>query len=451
MDKDNIACFTFTRIPEYDILLSNFDIFLTGGDREMVDYISKLKKVCDIIFTTLQLDVFAVTYEEKVLVNLFHEANPDDLSVYWADYLTETKKKLEVSQACSCFWHEITDCSLIFLDVHLLTPEGSSIYLVIGPALTKVYNDSFYQSLVSSNVLSAKGKTAAVTFFKSVPFFSSKVKNAFWISYLMLQQLPQLEDFAIDAPAVSQHMLSSEDPKGAQLETRLTKDEILTNYENEKKWRAFVAAGDSCSAKKALVKMSSNDFSYRHATDPIRAVKNAQLALNAICKAAAYDGGAFATDIHNTHEQFAVRIENAGNMVDIERIYSEMLESYCALVIASRTRAFSPPVRKAITYLYHHYEEAVTLHSIAENIHYSEGHLSRTFQKETGKTIGTYLNELRIDHACRLLETGVYSITDVAMQVGFLSYTKFSIAFKKIMGMCATDFLRNSKVKSYRL
>ena len=76
----------------------------------------------------------------------------------------------------------------------------------------------------------------------------------------------------------------------------------------------------------------------------------------------------------------------------------------------------------------------------------SHSHLSRIFQRETGKTVGVYLNELRIDHVCKILQTQSCSITDTAMVVGFSFYAKFSVEFKKHTGVCASDYLHKQNV-----
>ena len=129
----------------------------------------------------------------------------------------------------------------------------------------------------------------------------------------------------------------------------------------------------------------------------------------------------------------------------MELLIQRILETYCKLVTDSFNKDFSPLIKKAITYIYTHYDQPVTLHMTAEAISCGESHLSRCFHKETGKTFKAYLNEYRIKQAISLLETEYYHITDIAMTVGFSSYTKFSVAFKQYTGMCASDYLTQKK------
>lgn len=222
-----------------------------------------------------------------------------------------------------------------------------------------------------------------------------------------------------------------------------TKEEIQLNYDSELKWRAAISRGDSKSAKKAFLEMASNDFLYRTPANPFRTIKNILLSVNALCRAAAIDGGASAISVHQTHEAYAILIESASNTMDLEKIERRIFDAYCNLVIDSHTKNYSPVVANAIQYLYNYYELPLSLKTVAKEIHCSEGHLSRIFQKETGKTLGAYLNELRIEQSISLLKLHPENITDVALSVGFSSYTKFSIEFKKYTGKCATDYLKS--------
>ena len=52
-----------------------------------------------------------------------------------------------------------------------------------------------------------------------------------------------------------------------------------------------------------------------------------------------------------------------------------------------------------------------------------------------------FINTLRVEHACELLEKG-RSITDVAFASGFSSIRSFNRLFSRNMGMTPTEFIR---------
>ncbi len=407
-----------------------------------MEYLSKIRKICDIIFTTLNLDVYMSDAENKPIVELYHSPYPELLSEFWVNYIDQARHFLNTARPFSCIFHEVTGCDLIFLDVHILTPDGNALYLCIGPALTKPYSDAFINMLIRKSGFAPSVRNNVVNFFKSKPFFSTRIRDAFWISCQLLQHASEIDNFTIDVPTVNIPIYELETDFSEYSEKGIAPDEIAVNYENERKTRAFISAGDKKAAKKVLYAGASTDFTYRHPDNPFRAIKNTWLSMNTLCRAAVHDGGAHVTDIHSLHEEFSVRIENSSNMADFTRIGNEMVDRYCDLVIEAGTQGYSAPVKKAITYLHNHYDEPITLPHLAQAISYSEGHLSRSIHQETGMPFNAYLSALRIKKACCLLETGLYSISDVAMQVGFSSYSKFSVEFKKYMNISASEYIK---------
>lgn len=70
---------------------------------------------------------------------------------------------------------------------------------------------------------------------------------------------------------------------------------------------------------------------------------------------------------------------------------------------------------------------------LAEHFYMSRSHLMHLFKKETGYSIGNYINEKRLLLAKERLRFGVLS-TEVCYDCGFKSYSAFSRAYKKLFG-----------------
>jgi YesN/AraC family two-component response regulator len=56
-----------------------------------------------------------------------------------------------------------------------------------------------------------------------------------------------------------------------------------------------------------------------------------------------------------------------------------------------------------------------------------------------------YLQKLRIEEACRLLEERSDKITDIAGQVGYGDYRFFNKTFRKVTGMTAGEYRKKAK------
>jgi AraC family transcriptional regulator len=65
------------------------------------------------------------------------------------------------------------------------------------------------------------------------------------------------------------------------------------------------------------------------------------------------------------------------------------------------------------------------------------------FRAALGEPPRKYLTRLRLEAACRHLERGATSITDIAYQCGFSSSAHLSAALRRHTGMSPTQYRRN--------
>ena len=78
--------------------------------------------------------------------------------------------------------------------------------------------------------------------------------------------------------------------------------------------------------------------------------------------------------------------------------------------------------------------------AIIETTGKSREHVCRLFKEATSETLGAYLNDLRIEHACAMLTTTYYDIIDIALESGFENLSTFYHLFKKKMGMSPKQY-----------
>jgi signal transduction histidine kinase/DNA-binding response OmpR family regulator len=97
-------------------------------------------------------------------------------------------------------------------------------------------------------------------------------------------------------------------------------------------------------------------------------------------------------------------------------------------------------VRKALAYMHEHYAESISRGDVASYVGLSESHLTRCFREEMGVTPVTYLNRYRVRQAKALLEAGVKSITEVALEVGFSDSHYFARVFRREVGVSPSAF-----------
>lgn len=101
-------------------------------------------------------------------------------------------------------------------------------------------------------------------------------------------------------------------------------------------------------------------------------------------------------------------------------------------------------VEQTQNYLEHHYQEKITLNTLAFKIGVSPYYLNRIFKEKTGFTPHHYLEKVRIEKAGHLLLSTAYSSTEICFQVGYNNFSSFYRQFKKIYG-CSPNQYRMKK------
>ncbi len=89
-----------------------------------------------------------------------------------------------------------------------------------------------------------------------------------------------------------------------------------------------------------------------------------------------------------------------------------------------------------------HYNEQITLEQLAEMLHISRHHFCRLFKSLTGRSAIDYINRIRIEKACLLLEQGRLNVTEVAISTGFDSVNYFSRLFKFYKNLSPSQVLK---------
>ncbi|MDX2071783.1 MAG: AraC family transcriptional regulator [Haliscomenobacter sp.] len=92
-------------------------------------------------------------------------------------------------------------------------------------------------------------------------------------------------------------------------------------------------------------------------------------------------------------------------------------------------------------YLLKHYADELNLEKVAAQVHLTPPAFCRYFKKHTRKTFTVFLNEIRINAACRFLkEEQSISVAEIAYSTGFNNIPHFNRTFKRVTGQRPNDW-----------
>lgn len=92
------------------------------------------------------------------------------------------------------------------------------------------------------------------------------------------------------------------------------------------------------------------------------------------------------------------------------------------------------------SYMKENYRSSLSLEKVAEKFGYSPTYLSRMFQKYAGITFKDHVQDIRLGHALKDLESGKYSITEAAIRNGFSGSKALARAFRKKYGILPSEY-----------
>ena len=84
-----------------------------------------------------------------------------------------------------------------------------------------------------------------------------------------------------------------------------------------------------------------------------------------------------------------------------------------------------------IQYMEKHFQTPISVKTVARQFGFSESHLSHLFKDHIGCSFPVFLDVIRIKYALTLINDGVVSITEAALEAGFNSLSTFYRTFKR--------------------
>lgn len=103
-------------------------------------------------------------------------------------------------------------------------------------------------------------------------------------------------------------------------------------------------------------------------------------------------------------------------------------------------------VEESVNYIQKHFKERLTLQMVASRVYMNAQYFSRVFKRETGVTFTEYVNRLKIQYACKLLETTNYPAYRISSECGFTDPSYFNRVFYAQMNMTPKKYKKVARM-----
>lgn len=230
-----------------------------------------------------------------------------------------------------------------------------------------------------------------------------------------------------------------------QITNPLTPVELPTESEMEEEKTVLdcIRTGNLTEANRML----SEHILPLNIANPLYQKRAYNLGFNMIAFHTAYHAGVDYDLLYNTRNEYIDRIMLAKTDGELAYLFSQCFREYTSYVAAVNALISDAPIVKKIhQYIQKHFDQKITPSTLAETLHMDVYYLCHSFKKETGITIGDYVQQQKIEEAKRLLKGSRLSIAEISEALAFSSQSYFSAIFKKITGMTPASYRKSENL-----
>ena len=119
---------------------------------------------------------------------------------------------------------------------------------------------------------------------------------------------------------------------------------------------------------------------------------------------------------------------------DIKNSFHQLQEQYLSFYMEKQKRPCRKEIVEVKSFVRAHYGEKLSVAQIAGMVNMSESRFAHVFKKETGISFWEYVNQVRMEHAEKMLKETDLRIGDIAEKIGVDNPNYFSAQFKKRKG-----------------
>jgi len=356
-------------------------------------------------------------------------------AMVWTDYENE-QQNISFGDSFTGYRLIIVKSNLGFYNILTLLESGAQPdFFAIGPFRDEELSANYFTQILRESRISPGEIQSLKHIYEQMPYAHPDAVTAV-VKHVLSVHYPQFET------VVPEFMQYADQKRDIDINK-----ELLDAYtvEHAKEYRnslfnflTLLKTGDSPRAQEALHTFLEN-ARFVH-DNSMREYRWLLHSLNNYCHTEL-----LTTDIHPYHiikQMISTRtkIESLTTMAKLEQMPGEICHKYCLLVKNYANTSYSRLTKEVINYIQLHLEEELSLNYLAEQFGKNASALSHSFSKETGIRLTKFIQQTRIQEAIHLFNTTDFSVSDVAVMVGYQDFSYFSKLFSAQTGMSPREY-----------
>lgn len=166
---------------------------------------------------------------------------------------------------------------------------------------------------------------------------------------------------------------------------------------------------------------------------------NTVAAITLFCRAA-IEGGAKPDDAYDLSEVLLQQLEKAQTILDIQEIFQLAETMFARMVHNARAKNKPYQIEKCRTYIGENIFRKITVAEVASHVGLHPHYLSTLFSEYEGMNLKDFIQQEKVNAACYMLRYSDKSISEIALNFGYKSQSKFTDIFRKWQAMTPSEY-----------
>lgn len=171
----------------------------------------------------------------------------------------------------------------------------------------------------------------------------------------------------------------------------------------------------------------------------LESVRIRSIELTTLLSRVAIDGGAKVDSIYDLNSKLLPQMYQERDLDELCARLQEIVENFMSAMFYGKDKG-NHYIRKALRYMAEHYGEHLELGDVAAYVQLSPSYFSTLFRQVVGQSFREQMCRIRVEESKQLLLSTNYSLTDIAIAVGFPDQSYYCKVFKRIVGLTPGKF-----------